>query len=231
MKKIQSPMSISLDNIEQAWTKETESSIVRKFDNAIAELNNSGIAKTALQVGDKVMDFELMNASDKRVKLSDILQKGPVVLTWYRGGWCPYCNVQLQYLQQELPQFKKQGATLMALTPELPDKSLDTKEKNELEFEILTDLNNEVARKFGIVFSLNSELVKIYNGRLKTFNGVDTNELPIPATYIIGQDYIIKYAFVDPNHRHRVEPTHIISVLKTLKAIQPNTSFEQDMKN
>lgn len=231
MKKIQSPLSISLNNIQQAWTKETDSAIVRKFDNAIEELNNSGIAKTALQVGDNVMDFELKNASGKMVKLSDILQKGPVVLTWYRGGWCPYCNVQLQYLQQQLPEFKKQGATLVALTPELPDKSLNTKEKNELEFEILTDLNNDIARKFGIVFTLNSELVKIYNGRLEIFNGVDTNELPIPATYIIGQDYIIKYAFVDPNHRNRAEPTDILSILKTLKAIKPNLSFEQDMKN
>jgi len=219
MKKIQSPLSISLNNIQQAWTKETDSAIVRKFNNAIEELNTSGIAKTALQVGDKVMDFELKNASDKMVKLSDILQKGPVVLTWYRGGWCPYCNIQLQYMQHQLPQFKEQGATLVALTPELPDKSLNTKEKNELEFEILTDLNNDVARKFGIVFTLNNELIKIYNGRLETFNGVDTNELPIPATYVIGQGYIIKYAFVDPNHRHRAEPTHILSILKTLKAI------------
>lgn len=219
MKKIQSPLSISLSNIQQAWTKETDSAIVRKFNNAIEELNTSGIAKTALQVGDKVMDFELKNASDKMVKLSDILQKGPVVLTWYRGGWCPYCNIQLQYMQHQLPQFKEQGATLVALTPELPDKSLNTKEKNELEFEILTDLNNDVARKFGIVFTLNNELIKIYNGRLETFNGVDTNELPIPATYVIGQGYIIKYAFVDPNHRHRAEPTHILSILKTLKAI------------
>ena len=219
MKKIQSPLSISLNNIQQAWTKETDSAIVRKFNNAIEELNTSGIAKTALQVGDKVMDFELKNASDKMVKLSNILQKGPVVLTWYRGGWCPYCNIQLQYMQHQLPQFKEQGATLVALTPELPDKSLNTKEKNELEFEILTDLNNDVARKFGIVFTLNNELIKIYNGRLETFNGVDTNELPIPATYVIGQGYIIKYAFVDPNHRHRAEPTHILSILKTLKAI------------
>jgi peroxiredoxin len=219
MKKIQSPLSISLNNIQQAWTKETDSAIVRKFNNAIEELNTSGIAKTALQVGDKVMDFELKNASDKMVKLSDILQKGPVVLTWYRGGWCPYCNIQLQYMQHQLPQFKEQGATLVALTPELPDKSLNTKEKNELEFEILTDLNNDVARKFGIVFTLNNELIKIYNGRLEIFNGVDTNELPIPATYVIGQGYIIKYAFVDPNHRHRAEPTHILSILKTLKDI------------
>ncbi len=220
-KKNKSQLSVSLNNIQQSWIKETDSVIVEKFNNAINELNNSGIAKTALQVNDKVIDFELNNALGKRVKLSLLLQKGPVILTWYRGGWCPYCNIQLQYMQRYLPQIKKEGAILVALTPELPDKSLDTKEKNELKFEILTDLNNDVAREFGIVFILNNELVKIYNGRLKTFNGVETNELPIPATYVIGQDYLIKYAFVDPNHRHRAEPTDILSVLKTLKTMSP----------
>ncbi len=226
MKKIKSQLSVSLNNIQQAWIKETDSVIVEKFNNAINELNNSGIAKTALQVNDKVIDFELNNALGKTVKLSVLLQKGPVILTWYRGGWCPYCNIQLQYMQRYLPQFKAEGAILVALTPELPDKSLDTKEKNELKFEILTDLNNDVARKFGIVFILNNELVKIYNGRLKTFNGVETNELPIPATYVIGQDYLIKYAFVDSNHRHRAEPTDILSVLKTLKDMSPTLPLQ-----
>jgi peroxiredoxin len=202
---------------------------VEKFNNAIHELTNSGITKTALQVNDKVIDFELNNALGKTVKLSVLLQKGPVILTWYRGGWCPYCNIQLQYMQRYLPQFKKEGAILVALTPELPDKSLDTKEKNELKFEILTDLNNDVARKFGIVFTLNNELVKIYNGRLKTFNGVETNELPIPATYVIGQDYLIKYAFVDSNHRLRAEPTDILSVLKTLKAMSPTLPLQNKL--
>ncbi len=226
IKKIKSQLSVSLNNIQQAWIKETDSVIVEKFNNAINELNNSGIAKTALQVNDKVIDFELNNALGKTVKLSVLLQKGPVILTWYRGGWCPYCNIQLQYMQRYLPQFKEEGAILVALTPELPDKSLDTKEKNELKFEILTDLNNDVARKFGIVFILNNELVNIYNGRLKTFIGVETNELPIPATYVIGQDYLIKYAFVDSNHRHRAEPTDILSVLKTLKAMSPTLPLQ-----
>lgn len=216
MKNVKSPLSISLNNIEQAWTNETDNATVQKFKNAIDELKNSGITKTALKVVDKVTDFELNNALGKPVKLSVFLQNGPVILTWYRGGWCPYCNIQLRHLQSHLSQIKELGATLVALSPELPDKSLNTKEKNELEFEVLTDYNNEVARKFGIVFTLNNELVDIYNGRLEAFNGVGTNELPIPATYVIDKDYIIKYAFVDPNHRQRAEPADILSILKTL---------------
>ncbi len=215
MKNYQGPLAVSLNNIQQAWINETDDAIVQKFKNALEELINSGIAKTALKVNDKVTDFELNNALGKPVKLSTLLQNGPVILTWYRGGWCPYCNVQLGYLQSMLSQFKELGATLVALSPELPDKSLSTKEKNKLEFEVLTDYNNQVARKFGLVFTLSNELVDIYNGRLEKFNGIATNELPIPATYVINKDFIITYSFVEPNHRKRAEPGDILSVLKT----------------
>lgn len=215
MKKNQDPLAVSLNNIQQTWINETDDAIVQKFKNALEELINSGIAKTALKVDDKVTDFELNNALGKPVKLSTLLQNGPVILTWYRGGWCPYCNVQLGYLQSMLSQFKELGATLVALSPELPDKSLSTKEKNKLEFVVLTDYNNEVARKFGLVFTLSNELVDIYDGRLEKFNGVATNELPIPATYVINKDFIITYSFVEPNHRKRAEPADILSVLKT----------------
>ena len=175
-------------------------------------------AQTSLKPGDKAPDFELKNATYKGVKLSTLLKSGPVVITWYRGGWCPYCNIQLRFLQNFLPQFKEAGATLVALSPELPDKSLNTTEKNNLEFEVLTDYDNAVAKEFGIAFTLNDELVDIYNGfhKLETFNGVNTNELPIPATYVIGTDGLIKYAFIDPDYRKRAEPAAILDVLKTL---------------
>lgn len=191
---------------------------MEKVEIGIDELISTGIAETALNVGDKADDFELNNALGKPVKLSVLLKSGLVIITWYRGGWCPYCNLQLRYLQSKLDQFKEQGATLVALSPELPDKSLDTKEKNELKFEVLTDYNNEVARKFGIVYTLTNELAEIENGdKLQSFNGVATNELPIPATYVIDEDFTIKYAFVDADYRNRAEPADILSILKAMK--------------
>ena len=114
-------------------------------------------ASKALKQGDKVKDFTLKNAKGEEVNLSVLLKKGPVVLTWYRGGWCPYCNLALKQLQEELAQIKEQGAMLVALTPELPDHSLTTQEKNALEFEVLTDLHNEVARSYGLVFKLDPQ--------------------------------------------------------------------------
>jgi len=207
-----------LNEFKESWNVKAGEALVNTFENGIEELNTSGMVNRALKVGDKAPEFELKNALKKPVKLSALLKNGPVVITWYRGGWCPYCNIQLRYLQNFLPQFKAAGATLVALSPELPDKSLNTTEKNNLEFEVLTDYNNEIAKEFGIAFTLNDELIDIYNGfhRLETFNGVDTNELPIPATYVIGRDGLIKYAFIDADYRKRAEPAVILDVLKTL---------------
>ena len=207
-----------LKGFKESWNVKAGEALVNTFENGIEELNASGMVDRALKVGDKAPVFELKNALNKTIKSQDLLKAGPLVITWYRGGWCPYCNIQLRYLQNFLPGFKAFGATLVALSPELPDKSLDTTEKNNLEFEVLTDFDNAVAREFGIAFTLNDELVDIYNGfhKLETFNGVDTNELPIPATYVIGTDGFIKYAFIDPDYRKRAEPADILEVLKTL---------------
>jgi len=205
-----------LTNFQTTWNTKAPEGLQEKFENGIEE--TKALNDTALKVGDTAPDFELNNALNQPMKLSALLQQGPVILSWYRGGWCPYCNIQLRYLQSYLPRFKAAGATLVALSPELPDKSLTTIEKNELAFEVLTDYNNEVARKFYITFSLNEELIGIYNDfhKLEDYNGVSTNELPVPATYVIGKDGIIKYAFVDTDYRRRAEPAEILEVLKSL---------------
>lgn len=219
---IASPLEKELSAFKDTWTAGANNDVVTKFENGIAALHQSGMAETALNLGDRISDFELVNAVGKKVKLSDVLQQGPVVLSWYRGGWCPYCNIELRSLQQHLPAFKALGASLLALSPELPDKSLDTKEKNNLAFEVLTDYNNNVARQFGIVFQLNEELIPVYNDfhKLEDYNGVDTNELPIPATFVIDTDFTVRYAFVDPDYRRRADPEEILSVLKTMYNVE-----------
>lgn len=205
-----------LAGFQQQWNAKAPDGLQQKFENGIEEILD--ITRISLKAGDIAPDFKLNNALNKPVKLSILLESGPVVLSWYRGGWCPYCNIQLRYLQSYLPQFKAAGAALIALSPELPDKSLTTTEKNQLEFEVLTDYNNRVAKQFRIAFTLNDELIDIYNDfhKLETYNGVATNELPVPATYVIGTDGIIKYAFVDADYRKRAEPAEILRVLKRL---------------
>ena len=115
-----------LSSFQKSWNDNAPQGLQQKYEVGIKAIKESG-----LKAGDKAPDFELINALNKPVQLSSLLKNGPVVLSWYRGGWCPYCNIQLRYLQKYLPQFKALGAILVALSPELPDKSLSTKEKHK----------------------------------------------------------------------------------------------------
>ncbi|QQY83018.1 AhpC/TSA family protein [Tamlana sp. s12] len=188
----------------------------RIYKEGIESVNNSGITNTALQVGDQAPNFTLKNALGNPVSLNDYLKKGKVILTWYRGGWCPYCNLTLHELQEELPNFKANDATLIALTPELPDQSMTTAEKNKLEFEVLSDIGNNVAKEYGIVFKLTDEVAEIYNEAfdMNGYNGDKSNELPLAATYIINQNGVIEYAFLDADYRNRAEPSELTTFLE-----------------
>ena len=184
------------------------------------EIARSGLVEKSLRVGDKSPDFELPSATGKTVRLGDLLQHGPVVVAFYRGGWCPYCNLELRALQETLPEIKKLGAQVVAVSPQMPDSSLATKEKNELQFQVLSDQHNSVARQFHLVFTLPEEVRTIYKGfghDLVARNGDNSFELPFPATYVIGQDRIIRFAFVNADYTKRAEPADILAVLRELR--------------
>ncbi|MFW2377637.1 MAG: peroxiredoxin-like family protein, partial [Cellulophaga baltica] len=188
----------------------------QKYAEGIAAVVETNIVGNALQVGETAINFTLPNALGKKITLYDELENGPVILMWYRGGWCPYCNMQLHYMQEMLPEFKKLGASLIAITPETPDNSISTKEKNDLEFEVLSDLDNKVGYEYKLVFKLTEDVKEIYeNGfELSKFNGNDKGELPLAATYIIGQNKVIQYAFLDADYRNRAEPQDLLEHLK-----------------
>lgn len=147
-------------------------------------LSNAQSKDQGLREGDKAPDFTLKDQTGKEVRLYDALKNGPVVLTWYRGGWCPYCNLAMKGLSDKVNEFNELGATLLALTPEIPDKSMTTIEKNELKFSVLSDLDNQVARKYDIVFKLEEKTAKRYEEGfgLSQYNGNTNAELPIPVT-------------------------------------------------
>ena len=213
-------LKATLDAKKADFEAKASTEKIRIYNEGIEAVVATGILNSAKQVGDTAPNFQLNNATGQTISLQEYLAKGPVVLTWYRGGWCPYCNLTLRHLQQELPNFKAAGASLLALTPELPDKSLTTQEKNTLEFEVLSDIGNEIARAYGIVFKLPPEVEEIY---LKAFdlhgyNGDDSNELPLSATYVIDRSGVIRYAFLDAEYRNRAEPVAILEVLKKIRA-------------
>lgn len=203
---------------EDAGSGRVTPEIKAEFKKGIDAIKAAKIVEGAKQVGDAAPDFTLKNATGKEVSLAAELKKGPVVLTWYRGGWCPYCNIALAALQAELPAIKKAGGTLLALTPELPDKVLTTAEKNKLEFEVLTDLNHKVAAQYGLLFKLTPEVEKLYGNffDLAEYNGAEagTDTLPLAATYIIGKDGKIAWAFLHHDYHMRAEPKDIVKFLE-----------------
>jgi peroxiredoxin len=174
------------------------------MDRDTEELVASGIKVSALKEGDRVRDFILMDTHGQQVRVQRLLEKGPVVISFYRGGWCPYCNIELRGLQRVLPEITALGASLVAISPQLPDNSLSTEEKNHLAFPVLSDVGNIVARQFGIVYRLPDDLLETYvafNHGLADMNGEDgATELPMPATYVLDPSGVVRVAFVDEDY-------------------------------
>ena len=189
------------------------------MDSATAELEASGLAQQSLPVGSPAPDFSLPNATGEEVKLSKLLAQGPVILAFYRGGWCPYCSIELRALQARMSEILAAGATLVVISPQTPDNSLSTAEKLELAFPVLSDVGNQVARAYGLVFSLPEDLRDVYNGwglDLPAANGDETFELPVPATYVIATDGTVAWKFADADYTKRAEPDHVIASLAAL---------------
>jgi len=210
-------LKVQLDEKKADFESKADSHIKKIYKEGIDSVQQSGVLSKALKIGDIAPNFILNNAVGAPIALYDLLNKGKVILTWYRGGWCPYCNLTLLQLQKELSNFKTYGAQLLALTPELPDNSLNTSEKNNLKFEVLSDVGNKIAEAYGILFKLTDEVAKSYNKSfdLNNHNGDKSNELPLAATYIIDKDAKINYVFLDADYRNRAEPSELTRFLKT----------------
>jgi peroxiredoxin len=188
------------------------------MDNATNALAQSGITKNALKTGDTVNDFTLENATNTPISLSNSLKNKRVVLSFYRGGWCPYCNMELRALQNILPEIEANNAELIAISPELPDQSLTTSEKNDISFQVLSDVDNKVAKDFGLVFKMPKELQGLYsnefNIQVDQHNGNNDYELPLAATYIINENGKIIYDFITERYTERAEPADILAALQ-----------------
>jgi peroxiredoxin len=208
-----------LKAFQTSFMAKVPSEIRDTMTRADLALAASGITDRALKTGDIAPDFGLPDATGTAVRLSDLLAKGPVVVSFYRGGWCPYCNLELRALQKALPEIAGLGATLLAISPEKPDETLTTAEKNELAFPVLSDHGSAVSKAFGIAFDLAEELRPIYtrfNHALPDRNGTQSWVLPIPATFVIAPNRRVALAFVDADYRKRLEPADILNALAGL---------------
>lgn len=216
-------LKAELDAFRADFMANVPSEIRNAMTQADMELASSGIVQQALKAGDRAPDFHLPDVRGGQVRLRSLLAGGPVVLSFYRGGWCPYCNLELRAMQRALPEFRRLGAELVAISPQLPDQSRFTAEKHELTFPVLSDAGSGTAKAFGIAFDLAEVLRPIYTRfghALPDKNGGDSWRLPIPATYVIGRDGVIALAFVDIDYRNRLEPAEIVTALEGLAGSQ-----------
>lgn len=196
-------------------------SVIETMQQATAELIASGKAERALKAGDRAPAFVLRDPDGLPVTSVDLLAKGPLVLSFYRGVWCPYCNMELQALQAALPRFEALGASLVAISPQTPVNSRKSVRQNGLAFPILSDAGNATAAAFGLRFALPDYLVELYKSLkndLPTFNDDPSWTLPMPARYVIGQDGVILYAEVNPDYTRRPEPEDMLPALRRAAA-------------
>jgi peroxiredoxin len=187
---------------------------------ATEDLIATGQAQRALKAGDIAPDFALKDSDGNTVSSRDLLAKGPLVLSFYRGVWCPYCNLDLQALQAALPEIERRGANLVAVSPQTAPNSRKSQRDNKLAFPILSDVKSQLAEAFGIRFALQDYLVDLYKGfknDLPTFNDDPSWVLPMPARYVIDTNGTIVYAEVNPDYTRRPDPSELLPVLDGLK--------------
>jgi peroxiredoxin len=213
----------SVPSIQQELEEMTASipeAIGTRIDVGVAEIDASGVA-SGLAVGDHAPNFTLPDALGQPVTLADLLSQGPVVATFYRGEWCPYCNIQLRGLQAALPHLRELGASLVAISPQAADYGLTLTKKNELAFPVLSDLDQEVIRAYQVQFTLAGDLedlqVNVFQNDPAVQNADHTRSLPVPATFVIDRDGVIRAAFVSADWRYRPEPADIIAALEALQ--------------
>ena len=207
-----------IENFQKEIIPKIPQDVLNTIMRTSAELAERNLEAGALKSGDTIPSFELTDALGEARSSDQFLKNGSLVISFYRGGWCPYCHLELRALQKVLPEIKANNAMLLAISPELPNHSLTTREKYELEFPVLSDPDNRVAKKFGLVFEPAKELIPLFkenfNWDLVAINGAEKVELPIPATYVVGREGVIQFAFVQSDYTQRAEPEKILEVLR-----------------
>jgi len=187
---------------------------------ATLELVDSGIARKVLKTGDKAPAFTLNNADGHSISSTELLAQGPLVVTFYRGVWCPHCNIELQAIEEALPEILRRGAKLVAISPQTGPYSVRAQSENKLSFPILSDPHNAVAARFGLRFRLPDYLADLYKivfkNDLAVVNDDPSWTLPMPARYVLAQDGTIVYSEFNEDYTRRPDPQEMIPALSKL---------------
>jgi len=209
----------TLDQMRQEFIANTPADVYNELFRLINGQQQSGKV-LGLQEGQKAKDFTLNNSLGQAVNLYDELSQGPVVLTFYRGGWCPFCNMQLRSYQKVLPQIEAIGGRLIAVSPQSPDNTLTQQEKEELQFQVLSDTNGLTAAAYNILYDVPDYIQDIFlnkfNLDLAEYNATNRWILPVTSTFMIDESGIVRSAYVEPDFMKRPDPEDILEQLRRL---------------
>lgn len=204
-----------IDELNENLAKQLPTEVLEVFGKSIQDLKGKNIEENSIDTGDMFPDFNLLNTNNEIVGLKDLLQNGKVIVAFFRGSWCPYCNIELKALQESLKQITDRKASLVAISPQTPDYSEELKDYHNLDFTLLTDKNNTLAKQLGISFGLQDYVIPTYSSlgiKLSEYNENDNNELPVPAVFVIDNGSIT-YKFVDANYMNRINIQELIEQL------------------
>jgi peroxiredoxin len=208
-----------IERINQSFSRMMSQDDLHSLRKEIKKLAESGLAERSLKIGESIPECILPNERNEKIDIHSMLRNQPVIISFYRGQWCPYCNLELRAFQEALPEIKKLHAQLVAISPQTPDYSLSTQQRNELEFDLLSDVGNGVSRSFGLVFRLSGtmeELYRKYRMSLPRYNGDNSWELPVPGTFVVDKRGIIRGRFVNADYTQRADPGDVTAVLHKL---------------
>ncbi len=208
-----------LNALSRLTRDETSPRLIEVLDRFTDALREQNTRERSIKVGDRVENVTLNMPRLGRVDLYALLNEGPVVLNFFRGGWCPYCNLELRALHHARPEIERQGGQLIAITPERPESIARTVRKNEIDYPVAHDANSGVACQFGIAISLTEPLQALYRSlglNVAARNADVLVRLPLPATYVIDTNYRVHYAFVNEDYTQRAEPIEVINALQRI---------------
>lgn len=208
-----------LDAMKNKFEASAPKEKIEIYNKGIEEVAASGVLETSKKQGDIAPDFSLPDATGEKVTLSKFLEKGPVIVTWYRGEWCPYCNIYLQSLNEIAAEAKEHDISIIAISPELPEFTISMKAKNKLGFHVLSDVGNKVAKEYGITYTLPAAVQQQFKGRLDVagHNGDDSFVLPLAVSYVINKEGKIIYSFIDSDYKKRAEPRTLLDAAKEVE--------------
>ncbi len=216
------PLQAKLDAIKTEFeTNIAPPSVVAALHRATEELIAAGAQDKALKAGAPAPEFVLPDADGQTWSSKALLAKGPLVVTFYRGVWCPYCNFDLSALEAARGEIEKRGASLVAISQQTAANSRKSQRQNGLGFPILSDHGGEVGARFGVRWTAPEylrEVQKALGADVTLFNGEESWTLPMPARFVIGADGVIAYAEVNADYTRRPEPSAILPVLDQLRA-------------